>query len=144
MTSAYIRQQFSNDREITDRQRRILDYVTLVITRDDRGPSLREIADACGITTTSVVDYNIDRLVERGLLVRGGAYNEQRRVRLPVNPWRALLGDVRATLTKARVGLKMAQESELFRDNTIVNGALADVLALHDRIDRLEAEFPNA
>lgn len=82
--------------EITDRQRRILDYVTLVITRDDRGPSLREIGDACGITTTSVVDYNIKRLVEHGLLVRVGATGDQRRVRLPVNPWRRLVEEAAA------------------------------------------------
>lgn len=82
--------------EITERQQRILDYVTLVITRDDRSPSLREIADACDVSSTSVVDYNVDRLVERGLLVRVGAANDQRRVRLPVNPWRQLVDEAAA------------------------------------------------
>lgn len=79
--------------ELTDRQRRILDYVTLSIIRDDRSPSLREIADACDVSSTSVVDYNVDRLIERGLLVRTGAYGDQRRVSLPVNPWRQLVDD---------------------------------------------------
>lgn len=79
--------------ELRYRQRRILEYVTLVVTRDDRSPSLREIADACDVSSTSVVDYNIDRLVERGLLIRSGAFGEQRRVTLPVNPWRQLVED---------------------------------------------------
>lgn len=79
--------------ELSERQRRILDYVTLVITRDDRSPSLREIVEACGLSSTSVADYNVERLVERGLLVRRGEANDQRRVALPVNPWRQLAED---------------------------------------------------
>lgn len=79
--------------DLSDRQQRILDYVTLVITRDDRSPTLREIADACDVSSTSVVVYNLDRLVERGLLVRIGQPNDTRNLRLPVNPWRQLAED---------------------------------------------------
>lgn len=42
--------------ELTDRQERILDYVTTTIVMCDHPPSLREIADACGVSSTSVVD----------------------------------------------------------------------------------------
>lgn len=80
-------------RELSERQQRILDYVALVTTRDDRAPSLREITDACEISSTSVVDYNVDQLVKRGLLARSGGRNDQRRIRLPVNPWRQLVDD---------------------------------------------------
>jgi SOS-response transcriptional repressor LexA len=77
--------------ELTDRQQRILDYVTVTITRDDRSPSLNEIRQACNISSTSVVAYNLDRLIERGRLVRIGELNDVRRVRLPTNPWRDLV-----------------------------------------------------
>lgn len=79
--------------ELSERQQRILDYVSLVISRDDGSPSLREIAEACDVSSTSVVDYNVSRLVALGLLVRGGEANDQRRIRLPVNPWRQLVDD---------------------------------------------------
>jgi AcrR family transcriptional regulator len=78
---------------LSDRQRRILDYVTLLLTRDDKSPTLREIAEACDVSSTSVAAYNLDKLVERGLLVRIGQHNDTRSLRLPVNPWRQLVED---------------------------------------------------
>lgn len=71
-------------RKLSDRQQQILDYIQAYV--EDRGypPSIREIGDRVGISSTSVVDYNLralerdglirrDREVSRGLEVVGGS-----------------------------------------------------------------------
>lgn len=71
-------------RKLSDRQRNILAYIQDYV--DDHGypPSIREIGDRVGISSTSVVDYNLralereglirrDREVSRGLEVVGGS-----------------------------------------------------------------------
>ena len=86
-------------RKLSDRQRNILKYIQDYV--DDRGypPSIREIGDRVGISSTSVVDYNLralerdgyirrDREVSRGLEVVGGMRGPKsapvRLVRIPV------------------------------------------------------------
>lgn len=90
---------FKPGHELSERQRRILDYVTLVITRDDRAPTLREIMDDCRISSSSVAAYNLDILAKRGYLVCGD-YGEARRYRLPENPWRQLVEDAAVIFDK--------------------------------------------
>ena len=57
-------------RKLSDRQRRILDFVGTYT--DDHGypPSIREIGQAVGITSTSVVDYNLKALERNGQIRR--------------------------------------------------------------------------
>jgi repressor LexA len=85
-------------RKLSDRQRNILKYIQEYV--DERGypPSIREIGDRVGISSTSVVDYNLralerdgyirrDREVSRGLEVVGGKgarHAAPRLVRIPV------------------------------------------------------------
>ena len=56
--------------KLTDRQRKILEFIEEF--SDDNGypPSIREIGSAVGISSTSVVNYNLNRLVEEGYLLR--------------------------------------------------------------------------
>ena len=86
-------------RKLSERQKNILKYIESYV--DERGypPSIREIGDRVGISSTSVVDYNLkvlerdghirrDREVSRGLeLVRGSRaakQNEPRVIRIPI------------------------------------------------------------
>ncbi len=86
-------------RKLSDRQRNILKYIQDYV--DDRGypPSIREIGDRVGISSTSVVDYNLralerdgyirrDREVSRGLEIVGGTRGAKsppmRLIRIPV------------------------------------------------------------
>lgn len=57
---------------LSQRQQRILDFLRDFY--DERGypPSIREIVNACGISSTSVVDYNLRILQERGYIRRDG------------------------------------------------------------------------
>ncbi|MBM4415998.1 MAG: repressor LexA [Chloroflexi bacterium] len=56
--------------ELSDKQRRILEFVERFLDEHDYPPSIRDIQHGCGISSTSVVDYNLKRLEERGLLRR--------------------------------------------------------------------------
>ncbi|RLT36045.1 MAG: repressor LexA [Chloroflexi bacterium] len=55
---------------LSDKQQRILDFVGAFLTEHDYPPSIRDIQQGCDISSTSVVDYNLKRLEERGLIHR--------------------------------------------------------------------------
>src|SRR3954469_23560763 len=56
-------------RKLSERQQRILDFVVEYTGDHGYPPSIREIGVAVGISSTSVVDYNL-RALERGGLIR--------------------------------------------------------------------------
>jgi repressor LexA len=58
------------EKDISGKQRRILEYIRNFIDEHDYPPSIRQIQDACGISSTSVVDYNLKALENRGLIRR--------------------------------------------------------------------------
>ena len=55
---------------LSDKQQHILDFVGVFLTEHDYPPSIRDIQQGCDISSTSVVDYNLKRLEERGLIHR--------------------------------------------------------------------------
>jgi repressor LexA len=57
-------------RKMSERQRRILRYLEEFIRDNGYPPSIRQIQDALGISSTSVVDYNLNLLERRGLIQR--------------------------------------------------------------------------
>jgi len=56
--------------KLSDRQKRMLDFIQRFTTENGYPPSIREIGDAADISSTSVVNYNLNRLVEEGYLAR--------------------------------------------------------------------------
>ena len=58
------------DRELSEKQRRILQFLDEFIAEKDYPPSIRDIQQGCSISSTSVVDYNLKRLEERGYIRR--------------------------------------------------------------------------
>ena len=58
------------DRELSEKQRRILQFLGEFIAEKDYPPSIRDIQQGCSISSTSVVDYNLKRLEERGYIRR--------------------------------------------------------------------------
>ena len=80
--------------KLTDRQRRILDYIQDFSTDNGYPPSIRQIGASVGISSTSVVNYNLNRLVEEGFLDRDK--NVSRGIRLTDKLLKATgnLGDV--------------------------------------------------
>ncbi|HEU4760146.1 MAG TPA: repressor LexA, partial [Dehalococcoidia bacterium] len=51
-------------KDLSTKQRRILDYIRDFLEEHDYPPSIRQIQEACDISSTSVVDYNL-RILER-------------------------------------------------------------------------------
>jgi len=52
------------------RQEGIMDFIRKYLGENGFPPSIREIGKAVGISSTSVVNYNLRRLEERGYLSR--------------------------------------------------------------------------
>jgi repressor LexA len=55
---------------LSDRQRRIMVFIREYLEAHNYPPTIREIGQAVGISSTSVVKYNLERLVEKGLIER--------------------------------------------------------------------------
>ncbi len=56
--------------ELSTKQSQIMEFIRDFIEEKDYPPSIRDIQFGCGISSTSVVDYNLRRLEEKGLLKR--------------------------------------------------------------------------
>jgi repressor LexA len=57
-------------KRISEKQRRILEFVGEYLNDNGYPPSMREICSALSISSTSVVSYNLDRLEEAGYIDR--------------------------------------------------------------------------
>jgi repressor LexA len=57
-------------RKLSDRQNRILEFVQEYTNDHGYPPSIREIGQAVGISSTSVVDYNLRALERGGMILR--------------------------------------------------------------------------
>ena len=58
---------------ISDRQKNIFDFIVGYKSRNDgNSPTIREIADGCGISSTSVVSYNLLKLAGEGVIALSG------------------------------------------------------------------------
>ena len=82
-------------KELSSKQGQILEFLRTFIEEKDYPPSIRDIQDGCGISSTSVVDYNLrkleeknyirrDREVSRGIEVLGSRGRRPRIVEIPV------------------------------------------------------------
>ena len=82
-------------KDLSAKQQRILDYIREFIEEHDYPPSIRQIQQACEISSTSVVDYNLrilerqghirrDREVSRAIEVLHGGRRTQRVVPVPI------------------------------------------------------------
>ncbi|MGA0274793.1 MAG: transcriptional repressor LexA, partial [Dehalococcoidia bacterium] len=57
-------------KKLSARQQTILAFIEGFIDENDYPPTIRDIQSGCGISSTSVVSYNLDRLKEGGYLNR--------------------------------------------------------------------------
>jgi repressor LexA len=56
---------------LSPKQERILDFLRRFLDDKDYPPTVREIVKGCGISSTSVVDYNLNILEREGYIRRG-------------------------------------------------------------------------
>ena len=82
-------------KDLSGKQRKIFEYIRDFIEEHDYPPSIRQIQEACGISSTSVVDYNLrilektghirrDREVSRAIEVTHGAARRGRMMPVPI------------------------------------------------------------
>ncbi len=57
-------------RDLSERQQKILEFVRTFVARNRYPPTIREIGEDVGISSTSVVKYNLDVLERKGLIAR--------------------------------------------------------------------------
>jgi len=80
---------------LSTKQQKILDFLRRFIREKDYPPSIRDIQEACGISSTSVVDYNLkalermgyihrDREVSRAIELLNGSGRRPRMISIPV------------------------------------------------------------
>jgi repressor LexA len=80
---------------LSTKQQKILDFLRRFIREKDYPPSIRDIQEACGISSTSVVDYNLkalermgyihrDREVSRAIELLDGSGRRPRMIAVPV------------------------------------------------------------
>lgn len=60
----------SNSQKLSDKQRKILDFIREFVSDHPYPPSVRDIQYGCHISSTSVVDYNLRRLQLGGHILR--------------------------------------------------------------------------
>jgi repressor LexA len=82
-------------KDLSGKQRKIFEYISDFIDKHDYPPSIRQIQEACGISSTSVVDYNLrilekagyirrDREVSRAIEVTHGGMKRGRIATVPI------------------------------------------------------------
>ncbi len=67
---------------IHHRQRVILDFITQFIQKNKYAPTLREVADAVGLSSLATVHEHIEKLIEKGLLKKGDKEGRAREIAL--------------------------------------------------------------
>ncbi len=55
---------------ISEKQQRIFDFIHEFMMENDRPPTIREIQYSCHLSSTSVVDYNLQKLEKEGYIKR--------------------------------------------------------------------------
>jgi len=59
--------------ELTDRQREVLDFIRAFTARNSYPPSVRDICEAVGLSSTSSVHAHLNSLEEKGFIQRDGS-----------------------------------------------------------------------
>ena len=70
---------------LTERHQKILDFVDAYVTKHSYPPSIREIGEATGISSTSVVTYYLKQLTEMGKIERDEKNSRALRLSHPVS-----------------------------------------------------------
>ena len=92
-------------KELSARQKKMLVFIRQFIERHGYPPTIREIGKAVGASSTSVVNYNLDRLADRGYIERvpevsrGLRLVPQNNESVPTPPGTQQLGVVPASAT---------------------------------------------
>lgn len=103
---------------LTDKQQRMLDFIRAYKTRHGLAPSLRDIGEAMGISSTSVVTYNLKRLEDARKLRLLGNFKSRAIVLLeetdPAANLRAVIQEAAADIEELAEYAYVLEPAELF------------------------------
>lgn len=130
--------------KLTDRQSRILNYIVTFLAKHGYPPTIREIGHALDISSTSVVNYNLNKLERAGLIERDSQVSRGLKVTSSLGSSNAhtvrvpVLGTIAAGRPIAVPDAMAAHEAEEMIEVTreLVGGA-NDVFALHVKGDSM-------
>lgn len=71
-------------RLLSKRQQHMMRFMHAYMKERGFPPSIREIGEECGIGSTSVVNYNLNKLVDAGYIVRSGKVSRGLRIVAPI------------------------------------------------------------
>ena len=97
-------------KNLSERQKKILEVLEHFQNETGYPPSIREICDQAGISSTSVVNYYLDQLEEMGYIERDGRVS--RGIRL-MKPLSAISGAATATLKQTAQSVRNVVEEML-------------------------------
>lgn len=80
--------------EPSEKHIRILEFLAKYMDENDRPPSIREICSEVGISSTSVVNYDLDQLEKRGYIIRDGRVSRGLRLTEKVKEVLGAIGDL--------------------------------------------------
>ncbi len=105
---------------LTARQRKILEFITA--TTADRGfpPSVREIGEAVGLSSSSSVQYQVVQLAEKGFLSRNATLARGIDVRMPTGtPEHLAPGDLNPAATYVPLVGRIAAGGPILAEQTV-------------------------
>ncbi len=91
-----------SEKPLSERQQKMLNFIHKYIGENGRPPTIREIGGAVDISSTSVVNYNLTRLKEKGLLERDAEVSRGLRL---TDKALEFFGDVRDALDEVATNL---------------------------------------
>ena len=80
--------------ELSDKHKRILQFIEDYQEKTNRPPSIREICSNVGISSTSVVNYDLDQLVKRGYIERDERVSRGLRTTTKIQEVVQVMGDL--------------------------------------------------
>ena len=127
----------ADKKKLSQRQRAIINYIGGFLDENGFPPTIREIGKAVGITSTSVVNYNLNRLVELDYLTR--EKDVSRGLRLAKTPSRPVTGFLRIPLAGAIVAGEPVEIGEHLFDEEDAIELSRDLLPAYDKNQSLYA-----
>jgi len=92
---------------LSERHRKIMEYLTEFIEEYGYSPSIREIGDAIDVKSTSLVDYYLNQLELRGYISREGRISRSIRVLEPVHsPSKLIASKINAAVQAVNVAVE--------------------------------------
>jgi repressor LexA len=122
---------------LSERQRRILEFIKSFALDNGYPPTIREIGEAVDISSTSVVNYNLNALQKEGYIVRDRTVSRGIRLRESLQELRAAADLIQVPLLgRIAAGIPIPVPEDAFAGEVI--GLTRDVVPAGDEIYALQ------